>query len=126
MADNNNNRQNSYKYNRESKLNYHWGPDDEIMRIMNRRDNSPETRKRARWKENRINKTWARALPVAQKAGQRNFLPGRPDDGDWKEIKRIDIRPRRKVECRDTHLGGADISTISVMKSTGTGNFHRN
>ena len=47
--DNNNNRQNPNKIScnpdkntRESTLKYHWGADDEIMKIINRRDNSPE------------------------------------------------------------------------------------
>ena len=44
MADNNNNRQNTDKFNRDSQLKYHWGADDEIMGIINRRDNSPETK----------------------------------------------------------------------------------
>ena len=49
-SDNNNNRQNSDKircnpdkYTRESTLRDHWGADDEIMKIIKRRDDSPET-----------------------------------------------------------------------------------
>ena len=43
---------------------------------------------------------------MAQKLDREILLPRRPNDGDRKEIKRIDIRLRRKEECRDTHLGG--------------------
>ena len=32
------------RYTRESTLRYHWGADDEIMKIINRWDNSLETR----------------------------------------------------------------------------------
>ena len=44
MTDNNNNHQISDKFNSDSQLKNHWGADDEIMKIINRRDNSPETK----------------------------------------------------------------------------------
>ena len=44
MADNNNNRQNPDKFNRDNQLKYQWGADDGIMKIIIRRDNSPETK----------------------------------------------------------------------------------
>ena len=40
INDNNSNRQNFDKNNRDSKLKYDWGADDEIMKNINRRDNS--------------------------------------------------------------------------------------
>ena len=42
MADNNNNRQNSHKFYRDNRLNYHWGADDKIMKIIKGRENSME------------------------------------------------------------------------------------
>ena len=105
MADNNNNRQNTDKFNRDSQLKYHWGADDEIMRIINRRDNSPETKELV---ERRIELTRPGHMRHQwhKKLDREILLPRRPNDGDRKEIKRIDIRLRRKEECRDTHLGG--------------------
>ena len=105
MADNNNNCQNTDKFNRDSQLNYHWGADDEIMRIINRRDKSPETKELV---ERRIELTRPGHMRHQwhKKLDREILLPRRPNDGDRKEIKRIDIRLRRKEECRDTHLGG--------------------
>ena len=40
---NNNNRQNADRFT-DGRLKYHWGADEEIMKIINRRDNSPETK----------------------------------------------------------------------------------
>ena len=42
---------------------------------------------------------------MAQKLEREILLPRRPDDADRKEIKRIDIRLRKKEENRVTHLG---------------------
>ena len=44
MDDNNNNRQNTDKYTHDSRLKNHWDADDEIMKVIKSRDNSPETR----------------------------------------------------------------------------------
>ena len=44
MDDNDNNRPNPDRFTHDSRLNNHWATDDDIMRIVNRRDNSPETR----------------------------------------------------------------------------------
>ena len=104
MADNNNNRQKTDKFNRDSQLKYHWGADDKIMKIMNRRDNSPETKELV---ERRIELTKPGHMRYQwhKKLDREILLPRRPNDGDRKEIKRIDIRLRRKEECRDSHLG---------------------
>ena len=74
------------------------------MKIINSRDNSPDTKELV---ERRIELTrpghrrhhWHKKL-------EREMLPRRPDDVDRKEIKRIDIRLRRKEENRVTHIGG--------------------
>ena len=86
------------------KFKYHWGADDEIMKIINRRDNSPETQELV---ERRIELTrpghmrhhWHKKLE------REILLPRRPDDVDRKEIKRIDIRLRRKEE-NQLHISG--------------------
>ena len=102
---NNNNQQIPDRFALNDKLKYHWGGDDEIMKIINRRDNSPETQNLV---EGRIEITrpghmrhnWHKKLE------REILLPRRPDDVDRKEIKRIDIRLRRKEENRVTHIGG--------------------
>ena len=114
--DNDNNRQNADRFTPDGRLKYHWGADDEIMKIINRRDNSLETKELI---EKRIELTrpghmrhqWHKKL-------ERNILlPRRPDDVDRKEIKRIDIRLGRKEENRVTHIGG---SHIVISKTLGT------
>ena len=105
MDNNNNNRQNPDRFALNDKQKCHWGADDEIMKIINRRDNSPETKELV---ERRIELTrpghmrhhWHKKLE------RKILLPRRPDDVDRKEIKRIDIRLRRKEENRVTHIGG--------------------
>ena len=97
MDNNNNNRQIPHRFVLYDKLKYHWGADDENMKIINRRDNSPETQELV---ERRIELTrpghmrhhWHKKLE------REILLPRRPDDVDRKEIKRIDIRLRRKEE----------------------------
>ena len=105
MADNNNNRQNPDKFNRDNQFKYHWGANDEIMKIINRRDNSPETKELV---ERRIELTKPGHMRYQwhKKLDKEILLPRRPNDDDRKEIKRIDIRLRRKEECRNTHLQG--------------------
>ena len=75
------------------------------MRIINRRDNSPETKELV---ERRIELTRPGHMrhQCHKKLDREILLPRRPNDGDREEMKRIDIRLRRKEECRNTHLGG--------------------
>ena len=108
----NNNRQNPdklscnpEKYTREPTLKKHWGADDEIMKIINRRDSSPKTnelveRKIELTKPGQMRYSWHKRLET------EILLPRSPGDTDRKEIKRIDMQLRRKEECRDTHLEG--------------------
>ena len=121
MADNNNNRQNPDKFNRDNQLKYHWGADDEIMKIINRRDNSPETKELV---ESRIDLTKPGHMRYQwyKKLDREILLPRRPNDGDRKEIKRLDIRLRRK-ECRDRHLGGGYFEDFGDEIPTTTGPY---
>ena len=75
------------------------------MKIINRRNNSLETKELV---ERRIELTKPGHMSYHwhKKLDREILLPRRPNDGDRKEIKRIDIRLRRKEECRDTHPGG--------------------
>ena len=105
MDNNNNNRQIPDQFALNDKLKYHWGADDEIMKIINRRDNSPETQELV---ERRIELTRSGHMRHHwhKKLEREILLPRRPDDVDRKEIKRIDIRLRGKEENRVTHIGG--------------------
>ena len=122
MADNNNNRQNPDKFNRDNQLKYHWGADDEIMKIINRRDISPETKELA---ERRIELTKPGHMGYQwhKKLDREILLPRRPNDSDRKEIKRIDIRLRRKEECCDTHLGDGYFNDFGDEIPTTTGPY---
>ena len=115
MADNNNNRQNPDKFNRDNQLKYHCGADDEIMKIINRRENSPETKELL---ERRIELTKPGHMRYQwhKKLDRENLLPRRPNDGD-----RIDIRLQRKEECRDTHLGCGYFKDFGDEIPTATG-----
>ena len=105
MDNNNNNRQIPDRFALNDQLKYHWGADDEIMKIINRRDNSPETKELV---EKRIELTrpghmrhhWHKKLE------REILLTRRPVDVDRKEMKSIDICLRRKEENRVTHIGG--------------------
>ena len=73
MNDNNNNRQKTDKFTHDNRLKYPWGADDEIMKIINRRDNSPETRVLG---ERSIEITKPEIMRYQwQKTGNRNFSP---------------------------------------------------
>ena len=94
-----------YPRDEEGRLKYHWGVDDTIMKIIKRKDNSPETRDLVRQRialtkpgnmRHHYNKKLERQIPV----------PRRPDEEERKEVKRIDLRLKRKEEHRVTHIGG--------------------
>ena len=102
--DNNNNRQKADRFT-DGRLKYHWGADDEIMKTINRRDNSPETKELTE-RRNELTKPGHMRHQWHKELESEIPLPRRPDDVDRKEIKRIDIRLRRKEENRVTYIGG--------------------
>ena len=116
MDNNNNNRQIPDRFALNDKHNYHWGADDEIMMIINRRDNSPETQELV---ERRIELTrpghmrhhWHKKLE------REILLSRRPDDVDRK-----DIPLRRKEENRVTHIGGSYFKNFGyeIPQASGT------
>ena len=103
MDDNNNNRQKTDRCTNNGKLKYHWGANDEIMEIINRRDSSPETRELVE-RKNELTRPGHMRYQRHKKLEGEILLPRRPDEGDRKEIKRIKIRQQREKECRDTHF----------------------
>ena len=120
MDNNNNNRQIPDRFTLNVKLKYHWGADDKIMKIINRRDNSPETQELV---ERRIELTRPGHMRHWHKKLEREIiLPRRPDDVYRKGIKRIDIRLRRKEENRVSHIGGGYFKNFGdeIPQATGT------
>ena len=115
MDNNNNNRQILDRFALNDKLKYHWGADNVIMKIINRRDNSPEAKELV---EKRLELTrpghmrhhWHKKLE------REILLPKIPDDVDRKEIKRIDIRLRKKKKT-ESRISVAVISKTSGKKS---------
>ena len=114
--DNNNNRQNADRFTPDGRLNYHWGADDEILEIINRRDNSLETKELIQ-KRIELTRPGHMRHQWHKKLERDILLPRRPDDVDKKEIKRIDIRLGRKEQNRVRHIGG---SHIVLSKTFGT------
>ena len=87
------------RYTRESPLKYHWSADDEIMRIINRRNLSP---KFSELVERRIELTRPGHMSYQwhEKLEKEILLPRSAGDAARKEIKRIDTQLQRKEECR--------------------------
>ena len=98
----NNNYNNARFFRIDGQLRYHWGADDEIMTIINRREKSPETTELV-----------GRRIELARPGAMRPqwnenlhreiYLPRRPEEIERRENKRIDLQLKRKE--RDTHIG---------------------
>ena len=87
----------------KGQLGYHWGADDEIMTIINRREKSPETTELVR-RRIELAKPGALRPQWNKNLGREIYLPRRPEETERREIKRIDLQLKRKE--RDTHNGG--------------------
>ena len=90
-----NNEQNARYFPVEGQLRYHWGADQEIMAIINRRDKSPETselvtRQIELAKPGAIGPHWNKNL------GSEIYVPRRPEERERREIKRIDLQLKKK------------------------------
>ena len=99
----NNNDNNARIFGIDGQLRYHWGADDEIMTIINRREKSPETtelvtRRIELARPGAMRPQWNKNL------GKEIFVPREPEENERREIKRIDLKLKRKE--RDTHIGG--------------------
>ena len=87
------NREQSVKnihFDMDRNLNYHWGATPEIMKIINNRDNSPETQKLV---DRRIEIVKPGSMRVKRdNQGGEHWVPRRPDANGRKEVVEIDIR----------------------------------
>ena len=99
--DNNNNEENQeperYPRDEDGRLKHHWGAGDTIMKILKRRDNSPETRDLVK-QRNALTKPGNMRNHYTNKRERQILLPRRPDEEVRKEVKRIDLRLKRKEE----------------------------
>ena len=87
----------------DGQLRYHWGADQEIMTTINKRNKSPETselvtRRIKLAKPGSMRPHWNKNL------GREIYVPRRPEENERREIKRIDLRLKRKE--RESHFGG--------------------
>ena len=85
-------------------MHYNWGATPEIMRIINNRDNSPETQKLV---DRRIEIVKPGSMRVKRdNQGAEHWVPRRPDANGRKEVVEIDIRlgvrNRRKQKTPET------------------------
>ena len=109
MDDNNKNRQNTDKFTHYGRIKYRWGADDEMMKIINRRANSPETRELVERKieltrPSHVQYQWHKNLE------SEIFLSRRPNDGDRKELK--DRYTPTKKKNAETNILGANTARI--------------
>ena len=98
------NDQNARYFRVDGRLRYHWGADQEIMTIINKRDKSPETselvaRRIELAKPGAMRPHWNKNL------GREIYVPRGPEENERREIKRIDIKLKRKE--RESHIGGS-------------------
>ena len=75
------------------------------MKMIKRRDNSPETKDLVRQRI-ALTKPGNMRHHYNKKLERQILVPRRPDEEERKEVKRIDLRLKRKEEHRITHIGG--------------------
>ena len=97
------NDQNARYFRVDGQLRYHWGADQEIMTIVNKRDNSPETselvtRRIELVKPGAMRPHWNKNL------GREIYVPRRPEENERREIKWIELGLKRKE--RESLFGG--------------------
>ena len=106
------NNQNARYFSVDGQLRYLWGADQEIMTIINERDKTPETselvaRRIELAKPGAMRPHWNKNL------GREIYVTRRPEENERREIKRIDLRLKRKE--RESHIGGGYFMISSVI-----------
>ena len=89
------NDQNARYFRLDGQLRYHWGADQEFMTIMNKRDKSPETSELVA-RRSELAKPGATRSHWNKNLGREIYVPRRPEENERQEIKRIDLRLKRK------------------------------
>ena len=120
MDNNNNNKDTQeperYPRDEEERLKYNWGADDTIMKIIKRKDNSPETRDLVRQRI-ALTKPGNMRHHYNKKLERQILVPRRPDEEERKEVKRIGLRLKRREEHRITHIGGGYFKNFGDQSS---------
>ena len=99
----NNNENNARFLRTDGQSPHHWGADDEIMAIVIKIDKSPKTAELGR-RRMELARPGAMGPHWNKNLGRGSYIPRRPEKDGRREIKRIDIQLRRKVE--ESHIGG--------------------
>ena len=82
--------ENSTNNQMDANNNYHWAATTEIMKIIKRRDNSPETKKLV---ERRIQIVKPGTMRIKRdNHGGEHWTPRRPDANGRREVVEIDLR----------------------------------
>ena len=111
--------------------NNHWGATPEIMEIIQRRDNSPNTRKLV---ERRIEIVKPGAMRIKRdNHGGEHWTPRRPDANSRREVVEIDLRlsarnkrrqnpenPEATNSRQDSPKADSDNETTILTNPTGT------
>ena len=98
-----NNENNTRFIRTDGQLRHHWGADDDIMAVINRRDKSIETAELVR-RRIQLARPGVMRPHWNENLGREIYIPRRPEEHERREIKRIDIQLRRKI--RESHIGG--------------------
>ena len=106
MNNNNDENQNARQFRNDRQIRYHWGADDEIMGIINNREKSPETTELVR-RRTELARPRAMRSQGNKGLGREIYVPRRPEEDERREVKRIDIRLKRKQE--QSRIGGGYI-----------------
>ena len=113
------------------KNNYHWGATSEIMQIIRKRDNSPDTKKLV---ERRIEIVKPGTMRIKRdNNGNEHWTPRRPDANGRREVVEIDLqlieRNRRRQQTdytetsttrQSTSKNDSDTETMILTNPTGT------
>ena len=125
------NDQNACYFRVEGQLRYHWGADQEIMPIINRRDKSPES---SEWVTRRteLAKPGATRPHWNKNLGREIFVPRQAEENERREIKRIDLQLKQKkknstsavdiLEILETKYHKKQRASATKTKHTGTPN----
>ena len=108
-----NDKQNAQYFRVEGQLRYHWGADEEIMSIINKRDKLPETselvtRRIKLARPGVMRPHWNKNL------GREIYVSRRPEENERREIKTIDLQLKRKE--RESRIGGGYFRDSGVIR----------
>ena len=99
----NKNENNARFFRTDVQLRHHWGADDDILAIVNKREKSPETVEIVR-RSGELARPCAMRPHWNKNLGREIYIPRRPEENKKRGIKRIDFQLRRKI--KEFHISG--------------------